>query len=95
MVLNLLRLEEINPEFMLEKSFYQFQNYGAIPEMIDSKSLILCFYYLLFSCFKSKQLSDRAHSLVVSGLRLEIKGSRFKSDCRLCIEVSSPQQLPG
>ena len=39
MVLNLLRLEEINPEFMLEKSFYQFQNYGAIPEMIDSKSL--------------------------------------------------------
>lgn len=35
MVLNLLRLEEINPEFMLEKSFYQFQNYGAIPEMID------------------------------------------------------------
>ncbi|XP_065657387.1 exosome RNA helicase MTR4 isoform X2 [Hydra vulgaris] len=35
MVLNLLRLEEINPEFMLEKSFYQFQNYSAIPEMID------------------------------------------------------------
>ena len=34
MVLNLLRLEEINPEFMLEKSFYQFQNYGAIPDMI-------------------------------------------------------------
>lgn len=34
MVLNLLRLEEINPEFMLEKSFYQFQNYRAIPEMI-------------------------------------------------------------
>lgn len=37
MVLNLLRLEEINPEFMLEKSFYQFQNYGAIPDMVDSK----------------------------------------------------------
>jgi len=35
MVLNLLRLEEINPEFMLEKSFYQFQNYGAIPDMVD------------------------------------------------------------
>lgn len=34
MVLNLLRLEEINPEFMLEKSFYQFQNYRAIPDMI-------------------------------------------------------------
>ena len=37
MVLNLLRLEEINPEYMLEKSFYQFQNYSAMPEMLDSK----------------------------------------------------------
>nr|XP_006825596.1 PREDICTED: superkiller viralicidic activity 2-like 2-like [Saccoglossus kowalevskii] len=35
MVLNLLRVEEINPEYMLERSFYQFQNYAAIPEMID------------------------------------------------------------
>ena len=36
MVLNLLRVEEINPEFMLEKSFFQFQHYDAIPEMIQS-----------------------------------------------------------
>eukprot|EP00111_Clytia_hemisphaerica_P011285 TCONS_00033042-protein len=36
MVLNLLRLEEINPEYMLEKSFYQFQNYSAMPEMLDN-----------------------------------------------------------
>ncbi|XP_032241598.2 exosome RNA helicase MTR4 [Nematostella vectensis] len=35
MVLNLLRVEEINPEIMLEKSFYQFQNYAAIPAMIE------------------------------------------------------------
>ncbi|XP_071953864.1 exosome RNA helicase MTR4-like [Antedon mediterranea] len=35
MVLNLLRVEEINPEYMLEKSFYQFQNYIAIPQLID------------------------------------------------------------
>jgi len=34
MVLNLLRVEEINPEYMLEKSFYQFQHYTAIPELI-------------------------------------------------------------
>ena len=46
MVLNLLRLEEINPEFMLEKSFYQFQNYGAIPEMIDSMYIV----FLLLKC---------------------------------------------
>ncbi|EPB71018.1 DSHCT domain protein [Ancylostoma ceylanicum] len=33
MVLNLLRVEGVNPEFMLERSFYQFQNYDAIPEL--------------------------------------------------------------
>jgi len=36
MVLNLLRVEEINPEYMLERSFYQFQNYASIPALIDS-----------------------------------------------------------
>ncbi|XP_054278231.1 exosome RNA helicase MTR4-like [Macrosteles quadrilineatus] len=33
MVLNLLRVEEINPEYMLERSFFQFQNQAAIPEL--------------------------------------------------------------
>ena len=36
MVLNLLRVEEINPEYMLERSFYQFQNYASIPALIES-----------------------------------------------------------
>lgn len=31
MILNLLRVEEINPEYMLERSFYQFQNQASIP----------------------------------------------------------------
>lgn len=35
MVLNLLRVEEVNPEIMLEKSFHQFQNYASVPGMID------------------------------------------------------------
>ncbi|XP_050666669.1 exosome RNA helicase MTR4 [Leptidea sinapis] len=35
MVLNLLRVEEINPEYMLERSFFQFQNQAAIPELIE------------------------------------------------------------
>ncbi|XP_074611941.1 exosome RNA helicase MTR4-like [Acropora palmata] len=40
MVLNLLRVEEVNPEIMLEKSFCQFQNYASVPGMIDKlKSL--------------------------------------------------------
>nr|XP_021192448.2 exosome RNA helicase MTR4 [Helicoverpa armigera] len=35
MVLNLLRVEEINPEYMLERSFFQFQNQATIPDLID------------------------------------------------------------
>ncbi|KAK2585445.1 hypothetical protein KPH14_010108 [Odynerus spinipes] len=35
MVLNLLRVEEINPEYMLERSFYQFQNQACIPNLYN------------------------------------------------------------
>ncbi|CAF0705983.1 unnamed protein product [Brachionus calyciflorus] len=35
MVLNLLRVEGINPEFMLQRSFYQFQNYANIPMLCE------------------------------------------------------------
>ncbi|XP_028273277.1 exosome RNA helicase MTR4 [Parambassis ranga] len=35
MVLNLLRVEEINPEYMLEKSFYQFQHYRSLPGVVE------------------------------------------------------------
>jgi ATP-dependent RNA helicase DOB1 len=37
MVLNLMRVEEINPEYMMERSFYQFQNYSNIPGICQSK----------------------------------------------------------
>jgi ATP-dependent RNA helicase DOB1 len=33
MVLNLLRVEEINPEYMLERSFYQWQHEATIPSL--------------------------------------------------------------
>jgi len=33
MVLNLMRLEGIPPEFMLERCFFQFQNNAEIPQM--------------------------------------------------------------
>lgn len=36
MVLNLLRVEEINPEYMLERSFFQFQQYAAIPHLVEN-----------------------------------------------------------
>uniref|UniRef100_A0A915DKL8 Uncharacterized protein n=1 Tax=Ditylenchus dipsaci TaxID=166011 RepID=A0A915DKL8_9BILA len=42
MVLNLLRVPDITPNYMLEKSFYQFQNYSALPslhkKLTDSKT---------------------------------------------------------
>lgn len=33
MILNLMRVEGISPEFLLENSFYQFQNVSAVPQM--------------------------------------------------------------
>uniref|UniRef100_F7FZM6 Exosome RNA helicase MTR4 n=1 Tax=Ornithorhynchus anatinus TaxID=9258 RepID=F7FZM6_ORNAN len=49
MVLNLLRVEEINPEYMLEKSFYQFQHYRAIPGVVE----------------KVKNLEHQYHKIVI------------------------------
>ncbi|KAG7194949.1 ATP-dependent RNA helicase mtr4 [Scheffersomyces spartinae] len=47
MILNLMRVEGISPEFMLENSFFQFQNASSVPQMeqelkklTDSKGLI-------------------------------------------------------
>uniref|UniRef100_A0A914HBQ6 Superkiller viralicidic activity 2-like 2 n=1 Tax=Globodera rostochiensis TaxID=31243 RepID=A0A914HBQ6_GLORO len=36
MVLNLLRVPDINPEFLLEKSFYQWQNYSRLPDLLQA-----------------------------------------------------------
>lgn len=33
MILNLLRIEAISPEFMLERCFYQFQNAASVPSL--------------------------------------------------------------
>ncbi len=40
MLLNLLRVEEIDPEYMLKRCFHQFQNDSALPEIEKSKSII-------------------------------------------------------
>lgn len=77
MVLNLLRVEEINPEYMLERSFFQFQNQAAIPELYQSmwnwsirnlqdeggKVLIEGFSYVLITplCLTSDELSLNFH----------------------------------
>lgn len=37
MILNLMRVEGISPEYMLERCFYQFQNVAQIPELEDKR----------------------------------------------------------
>jgi ATP-dependent RNA helicase DOB1 len=48
MVLNLLRVEGINPEFMLERSFYQFQHFSSIPALYESKFQSIDLFYSIF-----------------------------------------------
>lgn len=38
MVLNLLRVDEVDPEYLMQRSFHQFQNDRALPEMEQSTS---------------------------------------------------------
>lgn len=81
MVLNLLRVEEINPEYMLERSFFQFQNQTAIPGLYEGKKdglfiyLIIYFiypyllYFLLtvFMCLQYfSHLSHNSYFLIIS-----------------------------
>lgn len=44
MVLNLLRVEEVNPEYMLQHSFYQFQHYAHVPKLTEST---ITFYFVV------------------------------------------------
>lgn len=48
MVLNLLRVEEVNPEYMLEHSFFQFQQYLEYPKLHESKLFELNISFVIF-----------------------------------------------
>ena len=56
MVLNLLRVEDVNPEYMLQHSFYQFQHYAEVPNLLERKLCsikkssinITCLHFFLF-----------------------------------------------
>jgi len=75
MVLNLLRVEEINPEYMLERSFYQFQNNSAIPSLEQSMAmhianlLLSAFQRLPFSGFWITLDVKTFHSRVANQIR--------------------------
>ncbi|XP_017881620.1 exosome RNA helicase MTR4 [Ceratina calcarata] len=74
MVLNLLRVEEINPEYMLERSFYQFQNQASIPELYN-KVKDLQVTYNAVTVEKYSQISSY-HDIRE---QLERLGSEFRS----------------
>lgn len=38
MILNLMRVEGLTPEYMLERCFYQFQNTASVPQLEDGQS---------------------------------------------------------
>ncbi|KAL1498076.1 hypothetical protein ABEB36_008933 [Hypothenemus hampei] len=74
MVLNLLRVEEINPEYMLERSFYQFQNQTNIPILYDDYKKKL----EKFNSFQIK-LEDQIATYYVIRRELDTLGVQFRS----------------
>lgn len=79
MVLNLLRVDEINPEYMLERSFFQFQNYSVIPQLYESEFLytiqnknfcvvnilLFCSECFLFFSLEIKTLQEKHSSIEI------------------------------
>lgn len=53
MVLNLLRVEEVNPEYMLQHSFYQFQHYSEFPKLHES--MLMKFFFILITFYSFKK----------------------------------------
>ena len=80
MVLNLLRVEEVNPEYMMERSFFQFQNYSNIPKLykgkhhdvtVDSKTISSVFVYII--CHKIiVLLKHYSNKKALSGVKYEL-----------------------
>jgi ATP-dependent RNA helicase DOB1 len=82
MVLNLLRVEGINPEFMLERSFFQFQNYASIPDLCEK----------LKKCedeFNSIQVNDENEIAEYFNYRQQIESLRLQ----LTNFISAPKYI--
>lgn len=41
MVLNLLRVDDVNPEYMLQHSFHQFQQYSKVPGLVEKQRSLM------------------------------------------------------
>ena len=65
MVLNLLRVEEVNPEYMMERSFFQFQNYSNIPKLYKGEFEASCHFKAL-----SQRMSRLSDNIIINDQKL-------------------------
>ncbi|CAJ0931950.1 unnamed protein product, partial [Mesorhabditis belari] len=76
MVLNLLRVEGVNPEFMLERSFYQFQNNANIPILLQKFET---------ATRELEGMHVEKESLIGGFFELENSINKLKEECRATV----------
>lgn len=64
MILNLLRVEGISPEFMLERCFYQFQNAASVAGLEKGRCsppfyYYFCFVFLFLTANRTRRIGER------------------------------------
>ncbi|EGD81805.1 DEAD/DEAH box helicase [Salpingoeca rosetta] len=91
MVLNLLRVEEINPEYMLNKSFYKFQNTQDIPAM-RKRVEELAAEHKRFTVDREDEV-EMYHTLVTSKDTLEGKLSTAITETKHILRYLNPGRL--
>jgi hypothetical protein len=59
MILNLMRVEGVSPEYMLQRCFYQFQNTASVPALEAGKVEV---FFLMFSTVADASMGRTASS---------------------------------
>ena len=70
MVLNLLRVEEVNPEYMMERSFFQFQNYSNIPKLYKGEFEPSCHFKALSQRMSRLSGASFSDNIIISDQKL-------------------------
>lgn len=65
MVLNLMKVEGISPEYMLERCFYQFQNNAGVPLLEDRECLLVMACIALTVATELRREDERMSSIVI------------------------------
>ncbi|KAL6264815.1 hypothetical protein P5V15_004910 [Pogonomyrmex californicus] len=91
MVLNLLRVEEINPEYMLERSFFQFQNQAGIP-ILYNKVKELCTAYNTVNVDRYDEISSY-HDIREQLNRLSAEFQSFLTQPEYLVPFLQPGRL--